>query len=148
MKKAFKILAFSLLVTLMFTSCKSKEEKVIDQLNDLTEQIEKKSSKWDTEDWQKAFKKVEEIHNEMLECDFSNDQLQELGEVEGRLTSIIMNNGIPALGDDLGSLIEGAGSFVDGFEDGIKDASDENLEELENSISSALDLLKSEDSDD
>lgn len=109
----------SLLVTFVFTSCKSREEKVIDQLNDLTEQIEKKSDKWDSEDWQNPFKKVEEIHNEMSECDFSDEQLQELGEVEKRLTSVMIKNGLSTLGDGIGSFMKKAASFINGFKDGI-----------------------------
>ena len=148
MKKILATVALSLIVTFVLTSCKSKEEKVIDQLNNLTVQIEKKSDKWNSEDWQNAFKKVEEIHNEMSECDFSNEQLQELGEVEGRLTSLILKNGLPALGGELGSMIDGAGSFVNGFQDGIKGGAKESLEEIESSLNSALDRLKELDSDD
>ena len=148
MKKVLATVALSLIVTFVFISCKSKEKKVIDQLNNLTVQIEKKSDKWNSEDWQNAFKKVEEIHNEMSECDFSNEQLQELGEVEGRLTSLILKNGLPALGSELGSMIDGSGSFVDGFQDGIKGGAKESLEEIESSLNSALDRLKELDSDD
>lgn len=132
MKKALGIFAISLLVTLMLTSCKSKEEKVIEQLNDLTEQIEKKSEKWDTEDWQDALKKVEEIHNEMSECDFSDEQLRELGEFEGRLTSVMIKNGLPALEEGIGSFMKRAGSFIDGFQDGIQNRAEESLEEIGN----------------
>ena len=138
-----KILSAICIITISFVlcSCKSREEKVIDQLNDLTEKVEKNSSDWDEDQWADAFEKLEKIHSEMSDCDFTNKQLQELGEIEGRLASVMITSGAESLGRSVGSFLKGAGSFVKGFQEGLQDSSEESLEEVENYINSALDKL-------
>lgn len=148
MKKVFRLLVFSFLVSLVFSACKSKEEKVIGQLDNLAEQVEKKSENWDSEQWKKAFKEAEKIHSDMSECDFTDAQLQKLGEVKGRLTAVMIKNGVPAVGKGIGSFIEGAASFLDGFQDGVQNGAEESLEEIGNYVNGALDILKEQESDD
>ncbi len=148
MKKILRAIVPMFFICIAFSSCQSKEEKVIDQLDNLSEKIEKKSADWDSEQWQDAFKELEAIHSEMADCDFSDEQLKKLGEVEGQLTAVMIKKGVPALGNGLNSLIEGAGSFVDGFKDGVQEGSEESIEEIGNYVNGALDKLKELDSED
>ena len=145
MKKYFPAICLIVIATLVLCYCKSKEEKVIDQLNNLVENVEKNSSDWDSDQWADAFEELEKIHSDMSDCDFTNQQLKELGEVEGRLTSVMITNGAESLGKSVGSFLKGAGSFVKGFQEGIQDGSEESLEEIENYINRALDDLMDND---
>ena len=141
MKRYFYSICIIVISACVFCSCKSREEKVLNQLNNLTEKVEKNSSDWNSDQWTDAFEELEKIHSEMSDCDFTNQQLQELGEVEGRLTSVMLSNGAESLGKSFGSFLKGAGSFVKGFQEGIQDGSEESIEELENYINSTLDDL-------
>lgn len=141
MKKYFFTICLIVITSFVFCSCKSKEEKVIDQLNNLAEKVENNSSDWDSDQWVEAFEELEKIHSDMSDCDFSNQQLQELGEIEGRLTSVMITNGAATLGESIGSFMKGAGSFVKGFQEGLQEGADESLEEIDNYVNSALDKL-------
>ena len=132
MKRYFSTNCVIVFTSLVFWYCKSREAKVLKQLNNLTEKVEKNSSDWNSDQWTDAFEELEKIHSEMSDCDFTNQQLQELGEVEGRLTSLMLSNGVESLGKGIGSFLKGAGSFVKGFQEGIQDGSEESIEELEN----------------
>ena len=147
MKSYFSTICVIVITSLVFCSCKSREEKVLEQLNNLTEKVEKNSSDWNSDQWTDAFEELEKIHSEMSDCDFTNQQLQELGEVEGRLTSLMLSNGVESLGKGIGSFLKGAGSFVKGFQEGIQDGSEESIEELENYVNSTLDDLLDNDRD-
>ena len=68
---------------LSLTSCKSREEKVINKLDNLSERIERNGSKFDAEDWEEAIEDFADIHEEMQDCEFTKEQLRELGKKEG-----------------------------------------------------------------
>lgn len=148
MKRIFLTICVTLISSMILCSCKSKEEKVIDQLNNLVENVEKNSSDWDLNQWEKAFEEMEKIHQEMGDCNFSNSQLQELGEVEGRLTSIMISKGAATLGTDLSSFLEGAASFVQGYQEGVEEGNEETIQQIESYIDQALNDLTGCDTDD
>lgn len=148
MKKLLSFICVAMISTLVLCSCKSKEERVIDQLDNLAEKIEKNASDWDSEQWEDAFEEIQKIQKEISECKFSNEQLQTLGEVEGRLATAVLTYGAKAVGNEFGSFLQGAGSFVEGFKDGASDAMEENLQEIGNSVKGALNNLMDEWDDD
>lgn len=146
--KKFLILVCAVVVfSFVFCSCQSKEQKVIDQLKSLTEKIEKNSSDWDSDQWTDALADLEKIHEEMKDCEFNNEQLQTLGEVEGRLTTVVMTEGAKAFGKNVGSFLQGAGSYIKGFKEGAAEGTEETIEEIGNYVNSALDKLLDNDMD-
>ena len=147
MKKIVSVICLTIIFSLTLSSCKSKEEKVIDQLGALAEKVENNSADWDSEQWSDALEELEKIHEKMADCDFTTEQLRSLGEVEGRLTGIIMREGAKAVEKGLGSFMQGAGSFIKGFQEGAASATDESFdkfEDIENSVNQALDKIMNE----
>lgn len=147
MKKFLSVICLAIVFSISLSSCKSKEERVIDQLNTLTEKVEKNSSTWDGEQWEKAMEDLEKIHQQMGDCEFTDEQLRTLGEVEGRLTTVIVSEGAKSIGKSVGSFLKGAGSYLKGFQEGVEEGSEESLEEIENYVNSALDKLMDKNSD-
>lgn len=148
MKKFLSTFCFILLTSLILCSCKSKEEKAIDRLKELTEKIEKNSSNWDMEQWSEALGELEKMQSELNGCNFTEEQLKELGQVEGQLTTIMIQGGGAALGNSVESYLNEANSFMEGFQDGIQESKEETVEEIENYINSTIDeLMDSDDSD-
>ena len=138
MKAKFIITA---LVTsaLSLTSCKSREEKVINKLDNLSERIERNGSKFDAEDWEEAIEDFADIHEEMQDCEFTKEQLRELGKKEGKVSAIIAKEGSKALGREFKNFLGNFGAFAKGFKEGAEEnVSEEDFNEVGNDISNAL----------
>ena len=92
MKRHLYLLVISILLCVL-CSCQSKEEQVISGLEKLAAQIEQRADSFTDKDWEGIMTKYEELHEQALECDFSQEQLTELGRVEGKLTTIFAKEG-------------------------------------------------------
>lgn len=133
--RKYLVIALFALVTCVLTSCKTREERVIQRLNALSEKIEKHGARWDADQWADALEEMEDIHYDIEGCEFSKEQLENLGKVEGRLTATILNEGSKALNGSMSDFIEGAGAYMKGFMQGIDNNYDPSrIEDLRESI--------------
>lgn len=124
---------------LCLTSCKSREEKVINKLDNLSERIERNGSKFDAEDWEEAIEDFADIHEEMQDCEFTKEQLRELGKKEGKVSAILAKEGSKALGREFKNFLGNFGAFAKGFKEGAEEnVSEEDFNEVGNDISNAL----------
>lgn len=124
---------------LCLTSCKSREEKVINKLDNLSERIERNGSKFDAEDWEEAIEDFADIHEEMQDCEFTKEQLRELGKKEGKVSAIIAKEGSKALGREFKNFLGNFGAFAKGFKEGAEEnVNEDDFNKVENDISNAL----------
>ena len=145
MKKSIITIVVTIVSICVLSSCKPKEERVIDRINNLSEKIEKHGSSWDADDWADALEELEDIHADIEECDFSKEQLRKLGNVEGKLMGIIAIEGAKSLKSTTESFFEGAGSYLKGFKNGLQDSYDPaSLEDLNEQVISQLEELEKE----
>lgn len=96
--------AFSLLTT----SCKSKEEKAISQLESLCQTVEKES--FDAKDLDSIQAKYEAIHESLKDCNFNNDQLKEVAKLEARFAKAVAKKALQRVGDAVEGVLEGLSS--------------------------------------
>ena len=118
-----KVLLFFgfLLFAFMLTSCQSKEERVLSNLEKLSMRIESNSQSFDDEDWDAVFVEYEQLHEEAMQCDFTQEQIKELGRVEGKLAAKLTKERAKSLGRDVRNLLETGKNYFDGFMEGLKD---------------------------
>ena len=88
------------------TSCQSKEEKVISQLESVCKAAEK--GNLDAKDLESLQAKYETIHQSAKECDFTNEQLKEVASLDARYMKAVAKNAV-----------ERAGNAVEGFFEGL-----------------------------
>ena len=139
MKKTVAIFAVMLMLASSLTSCKTQEEKALARLESLVERAENDAQTWDNAEWAEMFEELDAIRQDLAECEFSKEQLHDLGTIEGRLTQVVMTEGLHALGGRIGSYLDGAGSFLKGYMDGV---ADENaLHDLGGKIEGAFNRL-------
>ena len=120
---------------LFLSSCKSREEQVISQLDDLSERVEKDSKSFDSNDWKNAIAEFEQIHNEMADCDFTKEELREIGRKEGKLAVILAKEGAKKVGSHLQEFMESIGSFSEGLKEGIEsEFNEKDFEKLGNEL--------------
>lgn len=148
MRKYLVIAVFALVVSVL-TSCKTREERVIQRLSTLSEKIEKHGSHWDADQWADALEEMQDIHYDIEDCDFTKEQLESLGQIEGRLTATILNEGAKALNQSISDFMDGAGAYMKGFMQGIDNNYDpSSVENLGEAINNQLIDLEKEISND
>ena len=134
------VIAFCIL-----TSCQSREEKAINKLNHLSEQIEADGKNFDAKDWEDAIEDFEKIHEDMQDCKFTSEQLQEVGRTEGRLYAIIAKESAKVLGNGFSNAIQQFSSFAKGFKEGAEENFDEDaIEDALDKISNAFKSIEDE----
>lgn len=116
MKKKGYIIGVLICISCIFSSCRTNEEKVIVRLNKLSQKIEKNAVKWNTDDWSDALEEWEAIHDDMSTCQFTKEQIKELGRIDGELTAILIKQGLK----EFASFFENIGPYMDGFTEGAK----------------------------
>lgn len=143
MKKLSLIICavLSMALSMTLTSCQSKEEKVIESIEKLSERIEKEGADYSIEEWEGVMKECEQIHAEMKECNFTDEQMEKVGEADAHLTTVIAKEGTKKLGNELKSIIGGVGSFMKGFKKGAKDNLNEELKGVTNGIEEGLNSI-------
>ena len=121
-----KLILSALFISLLaLSSCQSREEKVISKLDSLSERIEKDGSNFDADDWEEAIEDFADIHEEMQDCEFTKEQLRELGKKEGKVSAILAKEGSKALGREFKNFIGNFGAFAKGLKEGAESAYDE-----------------------
>jgi hypothetical protein len=122
-KKSITILGIFIFAMFLFSSCQTKEERVINKFKDLAERVDKNSDTFSDQDWEEVLDEYEALNDEAMDCEFTNEQLREFGRVDGLLTGVITREGSKKLGRDLGRYInEGKQvmkGFLEGFSEGI-----------------------------
>jgi aldehyde:ferredoxin oxidoreductase len=132
-------------IFLSFSSCKSNEEKVISKIERLSERIDKNGHKFTAEDWVEAFEDLEDIHEEMEYCEFTREELMEVGRADGRLTAIITKEGAKSLSRNVSSFLKDFSSYFKGFQEGVsEDFSKEDLDEIGDEIMNTLKDIEDE----
>ena len=132
-------------IVLSFSSCKSKEEKVISKIERLSERIDKNGHKFTAEDWIEAFEDLEDIHEEMEDCEFTLEELKEIGRADGRLTAIITKEGVKTLSKNVSFFLKDFSSYFKGFQEGAyENFNKEDLDEIENEIKNTLQDIEDE----
>lgn len=129
-----KITSFLLVVVLTFTvsSCAKWQAKhQIHSLESLTEKVEKKGDSFTKQDWAEVSEEYDEICAKINQCDYTDEQLQEIGRLKGRYYAACTKHAFNAAGGLLNSFLQQAEGAIDGFMEGISEPQedDANLKE-------------------
>ena len=137
-KNLLLTIAFLATIALSFTSCKTSEEAVISRLEKLSDRI-------DSEDWSKAFKDLEKIHQDMKGCDFTSEQLKQVVRADGKLTATIAKKGAKVLSKEGAGLLKELSSIAKEFQEGFMDIfNEENMKEVEDELEGVLKDIENE----
>ena len=125
MKKSLITISL-LLAVIAFSSCQSHEDRVVSRIEKLSARIDSDGKNFTSEDWEEALEELEEIHDDMGDCEFTKEQLREVGCADGKLTIVITKQAAKAMGRDVGALMKSLGSYAKGFKEGAESEYDEN----------------------
>ena len=91
-KSALLILTVVMPGLLSLASCKSREEKTIDRLENLSERVEENGDKFDVEEWNGIMKELEDISDDIDDCNFTSNQRKEVGRLQTRFYKSVLKN--------------------------------------------------------
>ena len=120
MKKVLKALALCLLVVFM-ASCQTKENKVINKINALTERIEKQTDPFTETEWNAINSEVEAINQMAENCKFDADQQASFAKAQAELTAAIAKQRAKEAANGIQEAIEEGKEVIEGVIDGIKE---------------------------
>ena len=121
MKEHF-LFIFSILFLMTLSSCQTKEERVIQKMESLSARIEKDGENFEKEDWDVALQEYQQLQKDAADCDFSSEQLRELGRVEYKLTAIMTREGAKSFGRGVGDALQNGNQVLKGVIDGINES--------------------------
>lgn len=144
-RKIISVLVVAVAAISLLSSCQSYEDRVITKLNHLSERIDEDGKNFDADDWEEAMEELADIHEEMAECDFTLEQLKEVGRADGRLSAIIAKEGAKTLGKGFLDAIKGISSYAKGFQEGAEEnINDEDFNDVVNEFNDAVKSVKEE----
>ena len=73
-----------LLSFLLLFSCTSKKQEALNQLENLTEDVEKNGGSWSEEQWKQKYDVFVQIRSEIYKYDYNKKERAEIGSLEGR----------------------------------------------------------------
>lgn len=107
--KALGLTVIFVVTALTMSSCQSKEEKVISQMREISKTVE--SEDFMVEDLQDIEKKYEDLLSQSAECNFSEEQLKEIGKIQAHIVKGITKQTT----ETMDNLLEDAMNVADGF---------------------------------
>ena len=140
-KSALLILTVVMPGLLSLSSCKSREEKTIDRLENLSERVEENGDKFDVEEWNGIMKELEDISDDIDDCNFTSNQRKEVGRLQTRFYKSVLKNSPKIFSGALSTIGSGLkeGLMDDDFdENGLK----EQFDEMEDAFKDALESFE------
>ena len=136
---------FTLFAMITLSSCQSQEERVVSRIEKLSARIDADGKNFSPEDWEEALEELEEIHDDMGDCEFTKEQLKAVGRADGKLTIIITKQAAKAMGRDVGTLMKSISSYAKGFLEGANENfNEEDFNDVEEELKSTLKDIEDE----
>lgn len=121
----------------LFTSCQSKEERVINNLEKLADRINEDGEEFTDEDWEEAATELAKIQEEASDCNFDKEQSRQFGRAEAKVIKATVREGGKNIGRRLRDAFDQGAGMLEGFAEGISEGDaddaefDEALKDLE-----------------
>ena len=109
--------AVMLLFCSLAFSCSVGKQEPMDQLEELTETIRQHHEEFSMADWKEAYARYERISAEMENYQYTEEEAEMIGRLEGECVGYFMKSAINSLG--------GIESEIKGFVDGINNTIDQ-----------------------
>lgn len=115
----------------LFTSCQSKEERVINNLEKLADRINEDGEEFTDEDWEDAATELAKIQEEASDCNFDKEQSRQFGRAEAKVIKATVREGGKNIGRRLRDAFDQGAGMLEGFAEGMSegDADDAELDE-------------------
>lgn len=108
----------AVLMLALTTSC-STQQRAINQMRNLTYDIENHGEDFTPQDWQMAYEDYKQINQKIDNRKLTNDQRQEVGELKGRCVSKFAKCAVKSVVSGVTGAISEAAGIINGILDGL-----------------------------
>lgn len=119
--RMFLLMSVFAFAAICFSSCKSKEEKCIDDLRAIVEKVESNGENMSEEEWTAVLEDYEAITNDASECQFTDEQIKEVAKLEGQFMAKSGKAYMKQVGGKVKDALKQAGDALGGFVDGLNE---------------------------
>lgn len=120
----FTVVLFCLLFMM---ACKTKEERLVGDLQQFVTELQNKADGYSEGDWQKAFQEYATIVGNLQEGRFTDGERREIGRLKGQCWAVFTQYTFDALGKELKGATEELSGAMEGFM-GTFDVSEEHID--------------------
>lgn len=110
-----------ILFSLILFSCNSKSGPV-DDLRDLSMELQENSNGYSEKDWEEAKQKYENIETQLQQYDYTDEELKEIGKLEGKCSTYFMKSYIKSIKRNIHNLSK----EIEGAAEGVKEVINSN----------------------
>lgn len=108
---------------LLLLSCTSKKQEALNQLENLTEDVEKNGGSWSEEQWKQKYDVFVQIRSDIYKYKYSDEERAEIGRLEGRCISAMANHASGGMLKKLKDFGTELGGSLNGLLEGIDNSS-------------------------
>ena len=123
MKKVFNFLCIAVLAVTISSCAGWQAKHQMSKLESLVEKVEQEGGSYTSQDWDKVSAQYDEITAKMAQCDYTDEQLQEIGRLKARYYAARVKN--------TGGVFNDIIQQVKGAFDGLKEEVEESMDEIE-----------------
>ena len=113
-RKIFLCVAFYCGLSLML-SCNNNVSDPIQDLESLIEKVEKESESYTSEDWEDIAEKYSLIEEDMLNYEYTEKELREIGRLQGKLFGKVAKSALKDFHDVMDDLKKQVEGGIEGF---------------------------------
>lgn len=110
-----------IICTIVMTSCSSKEESVINRMQDLADKVENIKDP-STIDWNQVQNEYLEIQQDVQECQFTKKEQREYYYQEGRFQAVMLKQSVNSLPGLFDEIINMGSGYLNGVRNGLKES--------------------------
>lgn len=119
--RMFLLVGVFAFAAICLSSCKSKEEKCIDDLRDIVERVESKGEDMTDEEWTAVLAEYETVTNNAKDCEFTDEQIKEVANLEGQFVAKSSKAYMKQVGGKVKDALKQAGDALGGFVEGLNE---------------------------
>ena len=132
MRKLLSFLLVAVLALSLASCAKMQAKHQMHSLESLIEKVEKHGDSFTQQDWAEVRQEYDEICTKMNQCEYTDEELQEIGRLKGRFYAACAKKAFGNAGGLLNGLINQFGGAIDGFMEGLSGPEDEKAKEEAN----------------
>lgn len=121
----FTVVSFCVLFMM---ACKTKEERLVGDLQQFVTELQNKADRYSEDDWQKAFQEYATIVGNLQEGRFTDGERREIGRLKGQCWAIFTPYTFDALGKELKGTAEEFSGTMEGFMKSLDASTEEYIE--------------------
>lgn len=115
MKKRWIKTSIAILLSVFQYSCGTPQASVINDLETLVNDVEENHAEYTVEDWERVTVSYSEIEEELLQYEYTDEELKEIGRLKGRYIGYLTKYTVEELKQGVHDIMKELEGGIEGF---------------------------------